>query len=328
MSQPEQYDLVIVGGGPGGLSAGIYAMRAALKTVIVEKAAQGGQVNLSDEVENYPGFSHVSGAELSMKFSEHMRDYGIEERNEEVTAVEPGLDYHRVCLANGDVLQTHAVILATGGTPRKLNIPGEKEHYGKGVSYCAVCDGFFFRGKQVIVVGGGDSACEEGLYLAKLAAKVYIVHRRDALRASMILQQRVAADCNMEVLWNSIVTEINADPDGVNSVVLQDTRSGAQREMAIDGLFIFIGFEPNNELVPAGVRLSSEGFVITDDQCATSIPGIYAIGDLREKYARQIVLSAADGCMAALSAAHYVETRKAKESDDTCPAPTALFAEN
>ena len=328
MSQPEQYDLVIVGGGPGGLSAGIYAMRAALKTVIVEKAAPGGQVNLSDEVENYPGFSHVSGAELSMKFAEHMRGYGIEERNEEVTAVEPGLDYHRVRLGNGEVLQTHAVILATGGTPRKLNIPGEKEYYGKGVSYCAVCDGFFFRGKQVIVVGGGDSACEEGLYLAKLAARVFLVHRRDALRASMILQQRVAADCNMEVMWNSIVTEIKATADGVNNVVLQDTRTGAQREMSIDGIFIFIGFDPNNQLVPAGVRLSSEGFVITDDQCATNIPGIYAIGDLREKYARQIVLAAGDGCMAALSAAHYVETRKAKEGADTCELPAALFAEN
>lgn len=323
MSSEEIYDLVIVGGGPGGLSAAIYAMRAALKTVLIEKSAPGGQVNLSDEVENYPGFTHVSGAELAMQFAEHARSYGLEEINDEVTAVEPGLDHHTVRIGDGREIRTHAVILATGGSPRKLNVPGEDSLYGKGVSYCAVCDGFFFRGKKVIVVGGGDSACEEGLYLAKLAEQVYLVHRRDALRASMILQQRVAAECKMEVLWNTVVDEILADNGGVNGVRLKDTKTQALREMPIDGIFIFIGFEPNNQLVPAGIRKSADGFVITDEQCVTSIPGIYAIGDLREKYARQIVLSAADGCMAALSAAHYVESRKTRE-DDTCELPASL----
>jgi thioredoxin reductase (NADPH) len=318
------YDIVIVGGGPGGLSAAIYAMRAALKTIIIEKGVPGGQMNLSDAVENYPAFARISGAELSMKFAEHARDYGIEECNDEVTAIEPGLEYHTVRLAGGRELDTHAVIMATGGTPKKLNIPGEEENYGRGISYCAVCDGFFFKGKHVIVVGGGDSACEEGLYLAKLASRVSIVHRRDALRASRILQQRVEADCNMEVLWNSIPVRFNATDGGVDSVRLQDTQSGEQRTMAIDGVFIFIGFEPNNQLVPAGMRKNEDGFVITDDQCATNIPGIYAVGDLREKYARQIVLSAGDGCMAALSAAHYVETRKAKTGADSCALPAAL----
>ena len=325
MAQPELYDLVIVGGGPGGLSAGIYAMRAALKTVLVEKGAPGGQVNMSEEVENYPGFVHVGGAELSMKFNEHAGAYGLEVVSEEVVAVVPGLEYHTVRLADGRTLAAHAVILATGGTPRKLNVPGEDENYGKGVSYCAVCDGFFFRGKEVIVVGGGDSACEEGLYLAKLAKKVNIVHRRDALRASMILQQRVEGDCNTEVVWNNVITEILADDGAVKSVMLKNTQNGEAREMAAEGVFIFIGFEPNNQLVPAGVRMSPEGFVITNEQCATNIDGIYAIGDLREKYARQIVLSAADGCMAALSAAHYVETRKAKAGADTCELPAGLM---
>jgi thioredoxin reductase (NADPH) len=324
MANPELYDIVIVGGGPGGLSAAIYAMRGALKTVMVEKGIPGGQMNLSDEVENYPAISHISGAELSMKFAEHARDYGIEEINDEVTVIEPGLDYHSVRLAGGQELRTHAVILATGGTPRKLNIPGEEENYGKGISYCAVCDGFFFKGKHVIVIGGGDSACEEGLYLAKLASKVSLVHRRDELRASRILQQRVEADCNMEVLWNTIPLQFNATEAGVTSVRLQDTKTGAQRTMDIDGVFIFIGFNPDNQLVPAGVRMNAEGFVITNDQCATSIPGIYAIGDLREKFARQIVLSAADGCMAALSAAHYVETRKAQSGADSCALPDNL----
>ena len=318
MSQPELYDLAIVGGGPGGLSAAIYAMRAALKTVLIEKGVHGGQLNLSDMVENYPGFDNISGSELSMKFAQHARTYGIEELNDEATVIEPGLNFHTVRTAGGRMIQTHAVILAPGGRPRKLNIPGEDQYYGKGVSFCAVCDGFFFRNKNVLVVGGGDAACEEGLYLAKLAAKVYLVHRRDALRASMILQQRVEAECKMEVLWNTIVTEIKANTDGVNAVTLQDTQTGEKHDLSIDGVFIFIGFDPNNQLVPAGIRMSPEGFVITNDQCATSIDGIYAVGDLRDKYARQIVLAAADGCMAALSAAHYVETRKAKMEDPTC----------
>ncbi len=323
MATGEMYDVVIVGGGPGGLSAAIYAMRAALKTVLVEKAVPGGQINLSDSVENYPGFTHIGGAELSMRFAEHARSYGLTEINEEVAAIDPGLEHHTVRLADGRTLAAHAVILATGGTPRKLKVPGEDDLYGKGVSYCAVCDGFFFRGKQVIVVGGGDSACEEGLYLAKLAEKVYLVHRRDALRASMILQQRVAAECKMEVLWNSVVSEIKETNGGVSGVRLRDTRNGQERDMPIDGIFIFIGFDPNSQLVPAGVRRSVDGFVLTDDQCATAIPGIYAIGDVRERYARQIVLAAADGCMAALSAAHYVETRKAQAAE-SCELPAGL----
>lgn len=328
MSNEQMHDLIIVGGGPGGMSAGIYAMRAALKTVLIEKGVPGGQVNLSDEVENYPGFEHISGAELSMKFAEHARSYGMEERSEAVAAIEPGLEHHTVKLANGEILTAHSVIMATGGTPRKLDIPGEDELYGKGVSYCAVCDGFFFRSKAVIVVGGGDSACEEALYLAKLASKVYLVHRRDALRASMILQQRVKEDCNIEILWNSVVTEIKAAEEGVNAVVLQDTQTRERRDMPIDGVFIFIGFEPNNQLVPAGTRMNADGFVVTDDKCATNIPGIFAVGDLRERYARQIVLAAGDGCLAALAAAHYVEAQKAKKISDACEAPAELFENN
>lgn len=324
MSSSEMYDLIIVGGGPGGLSAGIYAMRAALKTALIEKSVPGGQINLSDAVENYPALKHIGGAELAMLFAEHARAYGLEEINEEVTAVEPGLDHHTIRLADGRAFHTHAVILATGGTPRKLEVPGEEAYYGRGVSYCAVCDGFFFRDKDVIVVGGGDSACEEGLYLAKLARQVYLVHRRDALRASRILQQRVEAECKMEVLWNTVVTEIIADDSGVARVALKDTQTGAQRGMPIDGVFIFVGFEPNNQLVPAGIRMTPDGFVMTDPQCATQIPGIYAIGDLRDKTYRQIVISAADGCTAALDAAHFVETRKAGKLDASCELPEAL----
>lgn len=320
MARNDFYDLVIIGGGPGGLCAAIYAMRAALKTVLVEKGVPGGQVTMSDEVENYLGFTHISGAELSMKFAQHAESYDLEMISQEVTTLDPGLDHHTVKLANGETLKSHAVILATGGSPRKLDIPGEREFYGKGVSYCATCDGFFFRGKTVMVVGGGDSAAEEALYLAKLCKKVYIAHRRDELRASKILQQRVFGDCNIEMLWNTVVTEIKAGAAGVESVSLKDTVTDDTRSMSMDGVFIFIGFNPNNELVPAGTRMNIDGMVVTDEKCETTSPGIYVIGDLREKFARQIVLSAADGCTAALAAAHFVEAKKSLHKD-ACELP-------
>jgi thioredoxin reductase (NADPH) len=324
MSNDQTYDLIIVGGGPGGLSAGIYAMRAALRTILIEKGIAGGQVTMSDEVENYPGFEHTSGAELSMQFVQHAESYGMEMRNQEVTEIEPGLDWHKVHLDNGQVLQDHAVIIASGGSPRKLGIPGEDDYYGKGVSYCAVCDGFFFKDKTVIVVGGGDTATEEALYLAKLARKVYIAHRRDELRASKILQKRVLDDCKIEVLWNTVLTEILADEAGVVGVQLKDTLSAEERKLDVDGVFIFIGFDPNNQIVPAGIRMNADGYVMTTENCETAINGIYAIGDLREKMFRQIVISAADGAVAALASAHFVEMRKG--SPDYCEAPADLLA--
>ena len=325
MSEGGMYDVVIIGGGPGGLTAGIYAMRAALKTILIEKAVAGGQVALSDGVENYPGFESITGYELSQKFLQHAQSYGMEFVQEEVVTVEPGLDFHSVKLANGSVLKTHTVILATGGSPRKLGVPGEDEYYGKGVSYCGVCDGFFFRDKTVVVVGGGDTAAEEALYLAKLAKQVYLAHRRDALRASMILQQRVTDECKIEVLWNTIVTEIKANNEGVNTVSLQDTQTNEQRELSTDGVFIFIGFVPNNQLVPAGIKMNADGYVITNEKCETNMPGIYVVGDLREKYAKQIVVAAADGCTAALVAAHYVEMKKSGEA--VCELPEDLLQE-
>lgn len=323
MPENSVYDLIIVGGGPGGLTAGIYAMRAALKTVLVEKGIPGGQVTMSDEVENYPGFTHISGSELSLKFAEHAQSCGLETLSDEVTAVEPGLEFHTVKLAGGKDLKTHAVILATGGSPRKLGIPGEDEYYGKGVSYCAVCDGFFFRNKTVVVVGGGDSAVEEALYLAKIAKKVYIAHRRDALRAGMILQERIKAECRIEMLWNTVLTKIKADQNGVCGVGLKDTKTGEERDLETDGVFVFIGFNPNNALVPAGVKRNAEGYVVTDEKCETRIPGIFAVGDLKEKYARQIVVATGEGCTAALAAAHFVEKKKA--APESCEIPADLL---
>jgi len=314
MANREFYDLIIIGGGPGGLAAGIYALRASMRTVLIEKAAPGGQVTQSDEVENYPAIKKISGYELAQSFLEHAGEYNLEVLSQEVVALEPGLEHHTVQLDNDEKLKAHAIILATGGSPRKLGVPGEDDYYGKGVSYCAVCDGFFFRNKTVAVVGGGDTAAEEALYLAKITQKVYLVHRRDALRASMILQQRLKADPQIEILWNTVITAINAKGDQVNAVRLRDVGSGQSRDLKADGVFIFIGFDPNNQLVPAGTKTNADGYVVTDEKCQTNIDGIFAIGDLREKYARQIVLAAADGCTAALASAHYVELKRAQSS--------------
>jgi len=310
MQNNEMYDLIIIGGGPAGLTAGMYARRAALKTVLIERGVFGGQVAITKEVENYPGIMGIGGFELCEKFLEHAKSYDLEIIQKEVVATEPGIEYHSVRLDDGTVLNAHAIILAAGGTAKKLNTPGEQENFGKGVSYCATCDGFFFRGRTVAVVGGGDTALEDALYLAKITSKVYLIHRRDAFRGSRILQQRVFAEPQIEIIFDTVVSSINADAGGVCSLSLQNRQTGEERELDVEGGFIFVGFAPNNQLVPAGIKLNTSGYVITDEKCETSIPGIFAVGDLRQKYANQIVLAAADGCTAALASAHYVETRK------------------
>jgi thioredoxin reductase (NADPH) len=273
MANREYYDVIIIGAGPAGLSAAIYALRASMRTVLIEKASPGGQITLTDEVENYPGFKSINGYDLSEKFLSHAKSYNLEVLSQEAMVLKPGLDWHSVQLNDDEQLKTHAIILGTGGLPRKLNIPGEDELYGKGVSYCAVCDGFFFRNKTVVVVGGGDTAVEEALYLSKLAQKVYLVHRRNALRASMILQQRLEADNKIEILWDTILTAIKSHEGQVSAVDLQDTQTEETREVATDGVFIGIGFDPNNQLVPAGIKVNSEGYVCTDEKCETNIPG-------------------------------------------------------
>jgi thioredoxin reductase (NADPH) len=310
MPENELYDLIIVGGGPAGLTAGIYAMRAALDTVLIERGVPGGQIAITKEVENYPGFIEIGGFDLCDKFLQHAKHYQLEILDKEALATEPGIEYHSVRLADGTLLKAHAVILAAGGTARKLNIPGEIENFGKGVSYCATCDGFFFRDKIVAVVGGGDTALEDALYLSKITRKVYLIHRREAFRGSRILQQRVFTESRIEIIFNTVVTAINGDDSGVRDIAMKDTLTGERRNIDTEGVFIFVGFAPNNQLVPAGIKINTTGYVITDEKCETDIPGIFAVGDLRQKYANQIVLAAADGCTSALAVAHYVETRK------------------
>lgn len=323
MAGNDMYDVIILGGGPAGLTAGIYAMRAALKTVLIEKGMPGGQVAITKEVENYPGFIEIGGFDLCEKFLQHAKHYDLEIVDKEAVSTEPGIEFHSVRLTDGTVLKGHAVILAAGGTARKLNIPGEDDNFGKGVSYCATCDGFFFRDQVVAVVGGGDTALEDALYLAKITSKVYLIHRRDAFRGSRILQQRVLAEPKIEIIYDTVVTEILAGEEGVKALTLnvandngvrglslKNVKTGEKSSIDTDGVFIFVGFNPNNMIVPAGIKLNTTGYVVTDEKCETSIPGIFAVGDLRQKYANQIVLAAADGCTAALAAAYYVETRK------------------
>jgi len=311
VGETETYEVIIVGAGPAGLAAGLYCQRAALKTVLFEKGLIGGQIAISKDVENYPGVEGITGFDLAERMVKHARNFGLDIREAEVTEIQTGSDLHAVLLSNGDVVRTAALILALGGTARKLRVPGEAEYLASGVSYCATCDGFFFRNMTVLVVGGGDTAVEEALYLAKIAKKVYLVHRGDTLRASKILQDRLFADPRIEIIWNTIVTSINGDGKVVHSVSYENVVSGEKGEIATEGVFIFIGFDPSSKLIPDGVRLNDRGYVITDERCETSVPGIFVAGDLRQKFANQIVVAAADGCIAALAAAYYVEMKKA-----------------
>lgn len=307
----EVHDVIIVGGGPAGLTAGLYCRRAALDTVLFEKGLVGGQIAISKDVENYPGVEGITGFDLAEKMLRHTRSFGLNIVQQEVAAIETGEDVHTVRLANGQEHQATALILAAGGFVRKLGVPGEAEYLGSGVSYCGTCDGFFFKGKDVIVVGGGDTAVEEALLLARLVRRVRLVHRGDTLRASGLFQERLKERSDIEVLWNRRVLEIRGNSKVVESVVLEHALTGERVETPTDGVFIFIGNYPNNKLVPPRVRMNEAGFVVTDEKCATNVPGIFAAGDLRQKFANQIIVAAADGCIAALAAAHYVENRKA-----------------
>jgi thioredoxin reductase (NADPH) len=310
MAIDETYEVIIVGGGPAGLTAGIYCQRAALKTVLFEKALPGGQIAISKEVDNYPGLEGITGFDLAEKLVHQAGSFGLKVVQQEVGSINCGTAFHSVRLASGEVLHSVALLIAVGGTLRKLGIPGEAEYHGTGVSYCATCDGFFFRDKTVVVVGGGDTAVEEAVYLSRLAKKVYLVHRRNALRASSILQSRLMSAPGIEVILNTVITEITGDGRTVRAVSHENTETGKKGELHADGVFILIGYSPNNQLVPPEVRINEQGFVVTDDKCETSVPGIFAIGDLRRMFANQIVVAAADGCIAALAAAHYVEMRK------------------
>lgn len=311
MSEQKIYDIAIVGGGPGGCTAAIYAMRAAMDTVIFEHATMGGSIVNSNIVENWPGIKSTIGAEFGMLLAEHVNEYKPVIINQKITTIVSGEVYHTLKAEDGSETRAYAVILATGGSPRFLNVPGEFAYIGKGVSYCGTCDGFFFRNKVATVIGGGDTAAEEALHLAKICSKVYMVHRRDQLRSCTLLQRQILENANIEMVWNTVVEEIKGDDNGVTAVATKNMVTGETGEIITDGVFIFVGFNPNNSIVPAGIELTPEGYVKTDSKCATAVPGIFAVGDLKDNYARQLIIAAGDGSIAALAAAAYVEKVKA-----------------
>ena len=303
------YELVIIGGGPGGLTAGIYAARARLRTVLLEKGLAGGQVALTNLIENYPGFPDgVAGMELGQLMEQQARNLDLEIVNEEALKVElHGAD--KLVQTAGNEYLAEALIIATGAQHTRLGLPNEEALTGRGVSYCAVCDGAFFRGREVAVVGGGDSAIDEGLFLTRFAHKVTIIHRRDALRATKILQERAFANPKITFIWNQVVDQI-VGTDHLEKVVLRHVRTGEKQDLVVDGLFIYIGLKPNTEFLHGTLNLDPQGCIVTNEKMETEIPGIYAVGDVRLGSLRQAIIAAGEGAAAALMAEKYLAERQ------------------
>ena len=299
------YDVIIIGAGPAGLTAGIYAARADLSTLLIERYGAGGQILNTYEVDNYPGLPGVSGFELGTKMSEHLDKFGITRVTAEVEDVEFAEGANKVKTDAGD-FTGRTVILATGNSPRKLGIPGEEELTGAGVSYCATCDGAFFKGRSVAVIGGGDVAVEDAIFLARGCSKVYLVHRRDELRAAKILQKALFDLPNVELVWNSIPKEIKGIEDGsVAGLVVEDVKSHEEKMLDVSGVFIATGNTPNSSYTDA-IEKDESGYIIADETCATSVSGVFAAGDIRTKKLRQVSTAVADGANAVYSVQGYL----------------------
>ncbi len=296
------YDLVIIGGGPAGVTAGIYAQRARLKTVLLEKLGVGGQIILSDLVENYPGFQEINGFDLMQKFEAQAKALGLAIEDCEVTRVTDEGEYKLVKTPDRDYM-AKSVIIASGSKSRRLGVKGEEELIGKGISFCATCDGFFFRGKDIVLVGGGNSAITEALFLAKIVNKVYVVHRRSELRAEKILQERALGNPVIEFVWNSVVEEV-VGHNVVEGVVLRNVETGECSELAVGGVFMYVGITPNTEFID--LEKDKNGFILTDRSLATSIPGIFAVGDCRQTELRQVATAVGDGALAVTSVERYL----------------------
>jgi thioredoxin reductase (NADPH) len=305
--QPVDYDLVIIGGGPGGLTAGMYASRARRNTLLIEKAALGGQILMTDWMENFPGFPEgLTGVDLAEKMKKQAEKFGLSIASDEVLSLDLSGPIKTIHLA-GRSISTYAVVLATGATPRKLGIPGEGKFFGRGVSTCATCDAPFFKDRVVVAVGGGDTAVQESLYLTKFAKKVYLVHRRDRLRATQILQERILENERVEILWDSTLTEIGGF-FGVEHATVENLRTKATTTLPVQGCFVWVGTTPNTGFLGNSVDLDPSGYILTDDHMKTSVPGAFAVGDVRTTPLRQVATAVGDGAMAATSADHYIET--------------------
>ncbi|AMA71784.1 MULTISPECIES: thioredoxin-disulfide reductase [Aneurinibacillus] len=315
MSQEKIYDVIIAGAGPAGMTAAVYTSRANMSTLMIERGIPGGQMANTEEIENYPGFESILGPDLSTKMFEHAKKFGAEYQYGDIKEIVDGYPYKVVKVGDKE-FKAKSVIVATGAEHRELGVPGEKEFSGRGVSYCAVCDGAFFRGKELVVVGGGDSAVEEGVFLTRFATKVTIIHRRDQLRAQKILQKRAFENEKIQFIWDTEVKEIRGDGT-VKSVLLHNKKTGEETEFKTDGVFIYVGMDPLSSAVKNLGITNEAGYIETDERMATRVPGIFAAGDVREKTLRQVVTATGDGADAALSAQHYVEELNEKLHEES-----------
>lgn len=313
MAATFEYDVVIVGAGPAGMCAGMYAGRAMLKAVVLERGFPGGELLNTELIEDYPGFESVLGHELAEKFHSHAAKFGAEFKTgatvETVKRLENG--WFETTTDNGERYTSPTVIITAGGTPVKLGIPGELEYAGKGVSYCAICDGAFFRGHTIAVIGGGDAATEEADFLTRYAEKVYLIHRREELRSSKILQKRLFENPKVELIWDTAVERAEGDGNGLMSTLkLHNLKTGVRSDLAATGMFIFIGFRPNTGIIVDHVAHDDMGYIVTDQNMQTSIRGLFAAGDLRSQLTRQVTTAVGDATTAAVAAEKYLKLLK------------------
>jgi thioredoxin reductase (NADPH) len=304
------YDVIIVGGGPAGLTAAMYAGRGMLNALLIERGLPGGELLNTELIEDYPGFESILGRDLAEKMTAHSKKFGAKIETDTVDAITRLDDgTFEITTQLGQTFHAPTVILTAGGTPNKLGVPGEAEYAGRGVSYCAICDGAFFKGEVIAVVGGGDAAVEEADYLTRYGKKVFLIHRRDQLRASALLQDRIRKNPKIEIIWNKVVEEITGGPQGATGVRLRDTQTDEESTLDVTGVFIFIGFTPNSGLIKEHYDHDPSGYVITDDYMMTSVPGLFAAGDLRVQLTRQITTAVGDATTAAVAVEKYLAER-------------------
>jgi len=303
----KEYDVIIIGGGPAGLSAGIYASRARLRTLLIEKGMFGGLIANAELVENYPGFPEgISGFDIGERMSKQASKFGLETLSAEVTGVDLLKDIKTIHTTEGN-FSARAVIIASGAERKRLGVPGEDIFINRGVSYCATCDGALFKDRVVAIVGGGDSAVEEALFLTRFASKVIIVHRRNQLRASKMAQERALSNKKIDPMWDTVIEEIKGD-NKVSQLVVRNVKTGATAQIVADGVFVYVGQNPNTGFLKGQLPLDKEGYIITDDRMGTQIKGVYAVGDIRKNSARQVITAAGDGATAAISAEKFLSS--------------------
>lgn len=305
-SDIKSYDVVVIGGGPAGMTAALYLARADVKTLVLERLGTGGQAAITDNIENYPGFPEgVNGFALSQQMEEQARKFGAAFDFSEVSGIKKYGDKDFGVRTDSGEIRAKSVIIASGASSKRLGVPGEDKFIGKGVSFCATCDASFYRGKKVAVIGGGDSALDEGIFLTRFAEKVYIIHRRDALRAAKVTQKKALENPKIEFLWNTIVTEVRGD-DKLRELGLSNVKSGELSSLAVDGMFLYVGLHPNTTFLAGTIELDEQGYVLTDENMETSVKGLFAAGDCRKTPLRQVVTAVSDGAVAAYSAEKYL----------------------